>query len=236
MADRQRLVEQPADVAVGQVESLAHLHLHERPEDDAEDQRQHRDAEPPDREADPAEDQQQGEVERVLVDAVGTQRGEEDDAGVELRPRDLQQPRPQRRQRQVDHEQQGVADEQARQERPDELGLVGHQGRAGLDAVGAHRRDDHRGRSRHGQAEGQQRHEHAGGAGVVGGLGTGDALDGALAELLPVLAWLVRAGARGRTTGTSASPHRRPGSRRRGSRSRCRAATVPTNDASHCGP
>ena len=125
---------------------------------------------------------------KVLVDAVGTERGEEQDAGVELGPRDLQQLGPQRRQRQVDHQQQGVADQQAGEQRPDQVGLVGHQRRAGLDAVGLHGRQDDRGGRGDRQPEGEQRDEHAGGAGVVGGLRAGDALDGALAELLGVLA------------------------------------------------
>ena len=141
----------------------------------------------------PPKSSSSSEVERILVDAVGAQRCEEQDPGVELRPRDLQQPRPQRCERQVDHQQEGVSDEQAGEQRPHELGLVGHQGRAGLDAVGAHRRDDHRRRCRHRQAEGEQRHEHAGRAGVVGGLRSGHALDGALAERLPVRPRLLQA-------------------------------------------
>ena len=55
------------------------------------------------------------------------------------------------------------------------------------------------------QAEGQQRHERAGGRGVVGGLGSGDALDGALAELLGVLGELAlgHVGQEGRDLGAA---------------------------------
>ena len=61
------------------------------------------------------------------------------------------------------------------------------QPRAGLDPVAGDRRQhDRRGRGRR-DAQGQQRHEAAGGRGVVGRLRAGDALDGALAELLGVL-------------------------------------------------
>ena len=89
--------------------------------------------------------------------------------------------------RQVQDQQQQVADEQAGDQRPDQVALALQQQRAGLDAVrdqgGEHDRRGRVGR----QAERQHRHHGAGGAGVVGRLRTGDALDGSLAELLGVL-------------------------------------------------
>ena len=95
----------------------------------------------------------------------------------------LQQLGPQRRQRQVDDQQQGVADEQAGQQRPHQVGLVGHQRGTGLDAVGLQRGDQHRGGRGDRETERQQGDEHARGARVVGRLGAGDPLDRALAEL-----------------------------------------------------
>ena len=61
--------------------------------------------------------------------------------------------------------------------------LVFEQQRPGLDLVALEGREHHRRRRRRGDAEGQQRHQDAGGRGVVGRLRSGDALDGALAEL-----------------------------------------------------
>ena len=72
--DRERLVEEPADLAVGQVERLSHLGLHQRPDDDAEDQRQDRDPEAAYGEAHGPEDEQQRDVEgALLVDRVGAE-------------------------------------------------------------------------------------------------------------------------------------------------------------------
>ena len=96
----------------------------------------------------------------------------------------------------------------------------------GLEAVLLERREQDRRGRRGRQAERQQRHEHAGERGVVGRLGPGHALDGALAELLLVLA---TAAARARRRGTSGSRRRRRASRRTGSRARCRAATAATS-------
>jgi hypothetical protein len=66
-------------------------------------------------------------------------------------------------------------------------GVGGEEQRPRLQAVlletGQHDRRRRRGR----QAQRQQRHQRAGGRGVVGGLGPGHALDGAMAELLGVL-------------------------------------------------
>ena len=87
------------------------------------------------------------------------------------------------RQRQVDDQQQGVADEEAGQQRPHQVGLVGHQCRAGLDAIGLQRGDQHGGGRGDRETERQQGHEHARGARVVGRLGAGDAFDRALTEL-----------------------------------------------------
>ena len=101
--------------------------------------------------------------------------------------------------------------------------LVDEQQRSRLQAelleAGQH---DRRGRRRR-QAERQQRHQRAGGRGVVGGFGTGDALDGAMAELLGMLREIA---SRPNRTGSSRHRRRRPAWRRSGSRSPCRAATA----------
>ena len=111
--------------------------------------------------------------------------------------------------RQVEHQQHEVADEQRGDQRPDQRPARSNSSGPGLHAVllerGEHDRRGRRGR----QAQGQQRHQHAGGRGVVGRLRTGDALDGALAELLAG-AW--PAASRPRRTGRSGPPRRRPGS------------------------
>ena len=107
--------------------------------------------------------------------------------GVQLRPRDVQQLGPHRGQRQVEHQQHRVADEQARDEPPHQLRAGLEQQRPGLQAVLLEGREQDRRRGRGRQAEGEQRDERACGGGVVGRLRAGDALDGAVAELVLVL-------------------------------------------------
>ena len=92
------------------------------------------------------------------------------------------------RQRQVQHQQHHVADVEARDQRPHEIGPRREQQRPRLQPVLLKRGQQHRRRRRRGQPERQQRHQHARGGGVVRGLGTGDALDRAVAELLRVFA------------------------------------------------
>ena len=71
--------------------------------------------------------------------------------------------------------------------RPEDLRVVDHQARAGRDVQRDQRAEQDRRGARAGNAQRQQRHEGAGAGGVVGGLGCGEALDRALAELLLLL-------------------------------------------------
>ena len=106
-------------------------------------------------------------------------------------PRGAQQLGPQRRQRQIQHQQQEVADEQARDQRPDQQRLLLEQRRTRLDPVG-HERGQHHRRGRVGrQTQRQHRHQRARRRRVVRRLRAGDALDGALAELVLVLGELL---------------------------------------------
>ena len=83
------------------------------------------------------------------------------------------------------------------------------------------------------QPEREHRHEGAGGGRVVGGLGAGDALDGAVAELLGVLGQLALGdvGQEGRDLG-AAGRHGAEGEAER----RCRAATASRTASSPRGP
>ena len=66
---------------------------------------------------------EQDQVDRRLGDAVGADGGEHQNAGVEQRRGDLQELHPDRDHRQVEHEQHHVADEQRRDQAPDQLRL-----------------------------------------------------------------------------------------------------------------
>src|SRR5215217_3058322 len=102
---------EPADLAVRQLEGPAQLQLGPGAEDDGDDGRQHRQAVAAHGEAEQANDQQDDQVNGAGVDRVGADRGEEQDAGVQVRPRGLQQLGPDRSKGQVEDEQQRVADE-----------------------------------------------------------------------------------------------------------------------------
>ena len=177
----------PLTLAVADLQRLAELLLGERAEDHADDAGEDRQAVATHHEAERADGQQQEEVERVGVGRVGAEAGEEEDPGVEVRAGDPQQLRPERRERQVQHQQHGVADEEAGDQAPDQLGLVVEQLRTGLDAVALDGREHDRRGGRRRDAQGEHRHEATRGRGVVGRLRAGDALDRTVAELLGVL-------------------------------------------------
>ena len=133
--DRDRLGEQAGPVAAAQLQGLPQLTLDARAEDHADDQRQHRQPESAHHQAQQAEHQQQRQIQRLHIDCERTQRGEEQDARVQVGPRGAKQLGPQRCQRQVEHQQQEVADEQAGDQRPDQQRLLLEQRWAGLDSV-----------------------------------------------------------------------------------------------------
>ena len=95
-----------------------------------------------------------------------------------------QQQHPQADERQVEHQQQDVADVEAGQQRPHEARLVLEEQRSGLQAELLERGQQHRGGGGGRQPQREQRHQRPGGRGVVGGFGTGHAFDGAVPELL----------------------------------------------------
>ena len=198
---RQRVRVEHRPVAVGDGHGAAELRFGQRPEDHADDDRRGREIEAPHQEADRAQNVEQHQVDRRLRDAVAADGREDQDAGIELRRRDLQQPHPQADQRQVEHDQDDVGDEQAGDQAPDQVRLRGQEQRPRLDAVALEGRQHDRGRRRGRQAERQHRHQHAGRRRVVGGFRAGHALDRAgRAELLLVLRQLLlqRIGEEGR--------------------------------------
>ena len=118
----------------------------------------------------------------------------------------VQNARPQADQRQVENQQQDVAEEKAGDHRPHEIGALLEQERARRQAVddeGAHQHGDGR---RAWNAQRQQRNHGRVGIGVVGRFRRGHALDGALAEFLRCLgdALLEHIGDEGRDDGADA--------------------------------
>ena len=204
-AARERVGEEHGPVALADRQRAAELRLGERPEDQTDDAGRHGHAQHAHAEADHADQVEQDQVDDVVVQRVGAERREHQDAGIELRPRDGQHLHPQADQRQVEQEQHDVADVEARDQAPDQVRLGGEQQRSRLQAELLERGEQDRGGGRGRQPERQQRHQHARGGGVVGRLGPGHALDRALAELLgpPGEALLHHVGEKGRDLGAA---------------------------------
>src|SRR3546814_18258976 len=74
-------------------------------------------------------------VDHGVVERVGAQGREDQDAGIEQRPRNRQNPHPDAGHRQVQDQQHEVADIEAGDQAPDQVRLVGEQERAGLQTV-----------------------------------------------------------------------------------------------------
>src|SRR5262249_38864114 len=156
----------------------------ERPQDHPDDDGGGREVVAPHEVADPADEIEQDQVDRRLGDPISADGGEHENTGIEQRRRDLQELHPDRDQRQVEHEQHDVADEEGGDQAPDQLRLRLQQQRPRIDAVALERRKHDRGGGRRRQAEREHGYQDARGRGVVGGLRTGDAFDRAFAELL----------------------------------------------------
>ena len=226
---RDRALHQHQRIAEADLQRAAQLAFGDRPEDQADHHRRDRVVVAPHQEAEHAEARQHGELDHRGLGRDRAHGGEDQDAGIEPRLRDREQPHPQADQRQVEHQQHHVGDEQARDQPPDQIGLLGEQQRPGIEAVLLEAGEHHGGGGRGRQAERQQRHQRAGGGGVVGGLGPGDALDRALAELLRMLGELLlgRIGQEGRDLGAA----RRQRADREAEQ-RCRAARPSTSASS----
>ena len=92
-------------------------------------------------------------------------------AGKEQAIGHLEQAHPHADQRQVEDDEHQVADPHARDQPPEEVGLLGHHRRAGRDAVNHERAEHQRHRPARGNPQGEHRDELALGVRVVGGLG-----------------------------------------------------------------
>ena len=137
--------------------------------------------------AEDAEERREVDVEGAVVHAVDADGGEHHDGGEEQAIGHLEQAHPEADQRQVEHDQHQVADPHARDQPPEEVGLLGHHLRAGRDAVDHERAEHQRHRPARGNPQREHRNELALRVRVVGGLGSRHALDRAVAETRRVL-------------------------------------------------
>src|SRR6188768_1793212 len=121
-----------AQVAFADRDGAAELLLGHWTEHEPEHGRHERDTDEPHPEPEHADDVEQADVEQRAIQAVDTERGEHEHSAEQQRPRHEHHACPDAHERQVQHEQHDVAYNQARDQRPDEIGPRGEEQRAGL--------------------------------------------------------------------------------------------------------
>ena len=137
--------------------------------------------------ADHAEGRHHADVERLAVDAVGAEDTEAEHESEEDRARNPDDLHPERDQRQVQHQQDRIADDRG-YDTPDKLGMIAKQEWSGDDPIHHERTHDDGNRRRAGNAKREQRDKRGIGIGVVCRLRAGDALDHACTEFVGRLA------------------------------------------------
>src|SRR4029077_7547033 len=139
-----RSLEKHEEVARGDQHGPPEIFLQHRSEHEAEHEggRLHTDLD--EEIAEQAETQHQPEVEQAVADAVDADGAEHDDRRKQHVVGHTQQRYPDADQRQVDDDQHKIADPHRRDHAPEQLRLLGHHLRAGLDALD-HQRADHQG-------------------------------------------------------------------------------------------
>jgi ABC-type multidrug transport system fused ATPase/permease subunit len=124
---RDRPGDEDGEVAARDLERLPERLLHERAQDERQDQRRQRHVELLEEIAQDAEGRHHPHVEHLAVDAVGADHAEPQDEGEQDRARDLEDLHPERDQRQVQDQQDDVADAEARDHAPGDRGVVAEQ-------------------------------------------------------------------------------------------------------------
>ena len=122
--DRDRAIEEAHPAAARHGDRLAQRLLHQRPEDEREDHRRDRHVELLERVADDAEEAEQPDIEHLAVRRVGADDAAGEDQREERRPRYAEEVDPERYQRQVEHEQDDVADDEAPDHAPGDVGVL----------------------------------------------------------------------------------------------------------------
>jgi hypothetical protein len=111
------------------------LLLRQWPEDQPDDRRRHREAQSPHGKAEQAHHIHHPDVEHRVVQAVRAKRGEDENRAIEKRLGNFQQPGPHGRQREVQHQQHHVADVEAGDQSPHQIGVGREQQRPRLQVV-----------------------------------------------------------------------------------------------------
>src|SRR6476619_5007536 len=112
--------EEDRRVALADRQSPSELRLGYASEDEPDDDRSDGKIIAAHHEAENAYDQQKNEIECRVVQAVDAERREDENAAIEQRLWDGQQPHPQSDQRKVQHQQHDIADIEARNQSPDQ--------------------------------------------------------------------------------------------------------------------
>src|SRR5699024_8672987 len=122
---------------------------------------------------------------------IDADHADDQDHGIEQLVGDQRHLGPQVGHVQVHDQQQHVSDKHTGGDAPDKVGVVLVQQGAGIQAVHDEGAQQNGNRGGAGDAQGEQGDQSGAGVGVVGRLGTGDALNGAVAEAAGVLGRLL---------------------------------------------
>ena len=159
------------------------LQLRQRAEDQTEHRRDERHVVDTHGAARPRPRDREAEIEQRAVQAVRAERCQHQNASRRAAARHQHHAGPNAHERKIQHQQHHVADVEARDQRPHEVGTRREQQRPRLQPVLLKGREHHRRRRRRRKTKRQQRNQHAGRRGVVRGLRPRNALDRAVAEL-----------------------------------------------------
>ncbi|MNV22900.1 hypothetical protein D3C71_1138960 [compost metagenome] len=178
------MLEEHQPVAQADLQCAPELALRHRPEDEPDDHRRHWVVPAAHEIAADAECHEHHQLDGGWIRSQRAHHSKHENARIEPWLRHLQQAHPQADKRQVQHQQHQVANEEAGDQPPDEIGVGHEEQRTGHQPVLLEARKHHRGSGRCGKAERQQRHQRAGRGRVVGRLRARHPFDRTFAELL----------------------------------------------------
>ena len=164
---RDRALHEGHETALGKRERLAQLLLHQTTEHEPEQHRRGLQSELDEHVTHEAEERGEVHVRRVVVDRVDADAAEEQDRGEHEAIGHLQEAHPQPDQRQVDDDQQQIADPHRGDHAPEEVGVLEHHLRPWNDAVDGHRAHHQRHDGVRRNAQREQRNERGLSARVV---------------------------------------------------------------------
>ena len=189
-----RPLDEGENIAAGEEHGAPKIFLEARAQDEAEQDRRRVKAEHQQEIAEHADRERLGHREEIVLSAVDADADEEQRARIEIAVGDGEELHPDPDHRHVQHDEHNVADPETRDQAPENIRMLADQLRPRHDALDDERAQKKRHYRIAGNAEAHGRNEIALHGGMGGGLRTGDAGDGAVAESLRVAGDLLLGG------------------------------------------